>query len=393
MRIRSTRVALAMGGALAVALMVSGSPAAGGPSVTSASLGTTAQGGARQPWIAYQAYRDGGEGVWLIHPDGSGDHRVAAGVRDAQNLPDWSPDGRQLVFTPRGGETEPLFTFELRTGRVRQLFDCTGKCMGDDEPAWSPNGRHVAFLRYQLPWDEELNAPGDCSLWIGDVRTGALRRVTTHLASCNDREYMPRWSPDGKRLVYWLWREDASGTTGTAVGVVDADGRKARRLTDWNLFAGEPDWSPDGKWIVFDRFPLRAFLFTDDPRVPERTDLYRMRPDGSGIQRITSLRGQLRATQPRYTPDGRSIIFTAVRPTSRTLAIVGANGGPFRQITESGFAGHGTLQPTEAAGGERPRLDADHSVRSVRDQRGDSRRTPWSPAPARSPGRRCWQRC
>jgi len=62
-----------------------------------------------QRWIAYQTNRDGSEAVWLIHPDGTGDHRIAQGVNDEQVIPDWSPDGKRLVFATRRGDHEPSY--------------------------------------------------------------------------------------------------------------------------------------------------------------------------------------------------------------------------------------------------------------------------------------------
>jgi hypothetical protein len=64
-------------------------------------------------WIAYQTFRDGHEGVWLFHPDGTGDHRIATDVSGWQLLPDWSRDGRRVAFTTRGGETEPIYEYDL----------------------------------------------------------------------------------------------------------------------------------------------------------------------------------------------------------------------------------------------------------------------------------------
>jgi Tol biopolymer transport system component len=87
--------------------------------------------------------------------------------------------------------------------------------------------------------------------------------------------------------------------TGTTVYVIDADGSNERRLTDPAMFAGEADWSLDGEWIVFDIVPLNEF------RCCQVSNLYRVRPDGSGMEQITFNESEeLRATQPLYTPDG-----------------------------------------------------------------------------------------
>ena len=249
-------------------------------------------------WIAYYS----GEGIGLIHPDGTDDHQVASdAVPGEELLAEWSPDGTRLVFTTRGGETEPLYEYELATERSHQLFACEDPCIGDDEPVYTPDGQRVSFIRALGPFvtspTGEGEVPADCGLWIGELSSDAVTQITSNTDPPCDREYMPRWSPDGRQLTYWRDPYANGQPTGTAVYVMNADGTDERRLTDPGMFAGFPDWSPDGEWIVFDTYPLLEF------QCCQVSNLYRMHPDGLGMEQLTHYATEeLRATQPRYTP-------------------------------------------------------------------------------------------
>lgn len=292
-------------------------------------------------WIAYQTNRNGG-GIWLVHPDGTEDHQIATDFPGILQLPDWSPDGKKIVMTSRDtGSTEPLYEYDLATETYRQLFACEDPCMGDDEPAYSPDGTKVVFVRALGPF-----APSDCGLWIGEIASGEVTQITSNVR-CS-REASPRWSPDSSKIAYFRERYEGSNAT-TAIFVIDASGGEEQQLTDWELVAGYPSWSPDGEWIVFATYPLWSFNF--DAVV---SNLYRMRPDGSGIEQLTFYdTPDLRANQPRYTPDGKWILFTAVQPstnteerkTDRSLWVIPANGGEPIKLTSGGIYTHGAWQP------------------------------------------------
>ena len=290
-------------------------------------------------WVAYQTLRDGQEGIRLVHPDGTGDHPLDTGLAGVALLPDWSPDGERLAFTTRGAFPETLYEHDLATGSTTRLFDCELPCFGDDEPAYSPDGRTMAFVRYNGPFLEEEGYPADCALWTGDLATGALTRVTTDGGGC-DRPYFPRWSPDGEWLTYHRERPAAGGGWEAAVFTIRRDGTDERRLTDWDVSAGSPDWSPDGQWIVFSTGYGGGGL----------ADLARIRPDGTDQQTVATY-GSTSATQPRYSPDGDWIVFTALKPfqgwpRQRSLWAIPSDGGDRVVIahTERIYT-HGTWQP------------------------------------------------
>ena len=295
-------------------------------------------------WIAYQTSRDGPEAVWLIHPDGTEDHRLDTGVKAPAFIPTWSPDGMTLIFESHSGDREPLYQYDFATESSRQLFDCESPCLSDGEAAYSPDGSRVVFVRALTPMVYSKVAgeqvPSDCGLWIGDIATGRVEQLTSNTDPPCQRESSPRWSPDASKIAYYRERRDESGVT-NAIFVIDSTGGSERQLTDWELVAGYPDWSPDGEWIVFASYPLWSFNF--DAVV---SNLYRMRPDGSGIEQLTFYdTPATRANQPRYTPDGQWITFTAVTESGRSLWAIPAEGGDPVVIVSGGIYTHATWQP------------------------------------------------
>ena len=288
-------------------------------------------------WVAYQTFRDGREGTWLVHPDGTGDHEILTDLGAVAILPDWSPDGRRLAVTTRGGENgEPLFEYDLASGVATQIFDCTFR-------AWATTSRRTH--RTGGAWrSSATRRPSPRTGCRSTARCGSgtsaptssrgSRRTPTATVRTS-----PRWSPDGERLTYHRERATADGFE-AAVFTIRRDGTGERRLTDWSLSAGTPDWSPDGRWIVF----------STGYGSGGKADLVRMRPDGSELQTVASFSGTS-ATQPRYTPDGEWIVLTALQPfqgwpRQRSLWAVPADGGPRVVIahTERIYT-HGTWQP------------------------------------------------
>jgi TolB protein len=118
------------------------------------------------------------------------------------------------------------------------------------------------------------------------------------------RDSYPSLSPDGKQLVF-----TSNRTGGQAVWLADADGKQLRLLFDGGELGSEPGtpvWSPDGKSIAFAMKPAGA---TDE----NESEIYAMRPDGSGVQRLTNTPGD--DSHPHWSADGKRIFFNSARAT------------------------------------------------------------------------------
>ena len=130
--------------------------------------------------------------------------------------------------------------------------------------------------------------------------------------------------------------------TGTAIFTIRPDGRGLRQITPWSRFAGEADWSPDGRSIAFVTHPLIVFNF--DAVV---SNLYTVRPDGRELRALTHFTtSDVRATQARWTPEG-SVIFTRVDSAGRTLATIDSDSRNLKLIPagDRPIRTHGDVRP------------------------------------------------
>lgn len=159
--------------------------------------------------------------IFVIGTDGRGRRRLMSG--DAEE-PDWSPNGKALVFVERRGERTALVVQPLH-GRRRVLV--RGKNVA--EPKWSPDGRWIAYGK---------GTGRNEALWLVQP-SGATRRIVVR-----GFIFPYAWSPDGKRIAFEL---------NDKVSVVGVDGRAPRRLPVRGLREITAlSWSPDGRLLALE---------------------------------------------------------------------------------------------------------------------------------------------
>jgi Tol biopolymer transport system component len=166
-----------------------------------------------------------GAHVWLMAADGT-HQRALTHSGPAPGNVDWAPNGRQIVFT----YGPSLWVANVRTGAVRVLKRT--RFMMVDGAAWSPNGRWIAFVGYQRG-----EAPGTTQIFLLSTVTHLVHQLT-HTAK-NYPPLGPAWSPDSRRIAFNYHGK---------IYVINADGTHLHSL---NAVGWEPSWSPDGQWIVF----------------------------------------------------------------------------------------------------------------------------------------------
>jgi len=256
--------------------------------------------------------------IVVANSDGSGQHAVTHTARGyVDDHPYWSPDGSRILFE-RGCSnncSRHIWTVRPDGSGLRRLSPgCSSGafCPDDVFPAYSPDGRQIAFDSYRGP------KTGGYGVMVADANLRHAHRVASGNA--------PRWSPDGKQLVF----VDQPRSV-LSVYVCNSDGSGLRRITPRRLKVTDHlDWSPDGTRILFAAGPK------------DRWNLFTIRPDGTGLRQLTHFRGLTKATPGSYSPDGKSIVFStvvgAVNPPGSTLTdvfVMTADGRNIRPITRT----------------------------------------------------------
>ncbi len=235
-----------------------------------------------------------------------------------QTNPDWSPDGKRIVFAVADG-SDDLWTVGVDGTGAAMLLECSDPCAYFDDPAWSPDGASVMYERSSV-----VDGHGVGTLESVNVETG---KVTVWLTAPRKDFYAGvRYSPDGRHVVF----EQVHATSdspdadveGVTLSILDLDHPEAgaRGITDPALFAATADWGPNGDRIVFSALPEAG---------ASAPDLFTIEPDGTGLTRLTTLADEGGAAQePAWSADGSTIYFSAaVVGEHGVLAKVSAKGG------------------------------------------------------------------
>jgi dipeptidyl aminopeptidase/acylaminoacyl peptidase len=290
------------------------------------------------------AFVRGGD-IWAMGPDGSSPVRLtnSPGRALEDTDPAWSPDGTRIAFVRAGINGDlPRDIYVLRVGASATLVarDGTG-------PSWSPNGARLTFVRERI----EANSFPISYFWVVNADgTGAHRISPAGQAGWLFAGHTD-WSPLGDLIAF------DSGDEETSVAFVDRNGGFGGGVPGGGTqsFDLRPSWAPDATAIALDRFQASEcaipFSCTPDDAVVTKLIV----ADRHGGTRIVIAN----AAQPAWSPDGARIAFVSRVGGVRQIRTMRIDGSDARTLTSSPS---GSSEPTWQATRPGLRLGAPRRV-------------------------------
>jgi TolB protein len=257
--------------------------------------------------IAFARYLPSGPQIYAVTPRGAKVTRLVR-HKGEDDQPAWSPDGKRVAFASLTGGTQGLFVADTPDKGVRRLtthpFDPQNPIL-DAHPRWSPNGRQIVFHRFRPPSTFEL--------YLVDTNGRSPPRKL-------GPGFEPNWSPDGRKIAY-AYR--ASEDDDFDLYMMDANGAGRRRLTNGPVGESGAEWSPDGRRIAFVR--TESLI---------NYEIYSMPAAGGAEKRLTT--SAAADVSPSWSPDGRKIAFASRRVATRwDIYVMNADGTGQKRITRN----------------------------------------------------------
>jgi len=271
-------------------------------------------------FLAFLSARDEGKTqVWLLNRLGGDAERLTDTPQDVQDFA-WSPDSSQLVLVLRDASSE-----ELEAAKENKDEKVAGRARAAESEAKdkkkAPKPWVIDRLQFKLDEVGYLDRRRT-HLYVFDLDAKSLRQITS--GDYDDSE--PAWSPDGKWLAFSSNRSvpDPDATYDQNIWVVPASnsdkGAHPTQVTTNPGADGSPAWSPDGEWI--------AYVTQMDPHLFDyATKHLAVAPATGGEAKLITLALDRMVTVPRFSPDGKYLYFIADDDGTQNLCRVPVTGG------------------------------------------------------------------
>lgn len=214
--------------------------------------------------------------------------------------PAWSPDAGSILFTSYQDGNPSLYRLGLYKQGQQRLSSIPGLNLGG---RWSADGQTIVI---------SLERGGNSDIFLLDATGRMIRQLTKN----PDIDVSPTWSPDGRKIAY------VSARTGNPqLYVMNADGSEDQRLTFQGGYNTSPCWSPKGDLI--------AYVGRD-----QGFNIFTINVETRQVRQVTA--GQRNNEDPRFSPDGRYLVFSSTRTGKPALFLSDVTGSHQVQLTKSG---------------------------------------------------------